>query len=305
MLAAGGSPRVPASFRSRLQRGYTLMEVLLAVGIFAIGFAMVATIFPAALLLQKKTVDAINGKQMARNAEAVVTGRGMTQTAVLNAFITDPRIGTIPWDTNETVVWIPEDLIAPPVDTTKPQWTLRDRSFPTTLSNTDERTFYWVPMIKDADSGPGSYSFTVYLFVLQRHADIYDKSNGFWVNYRDPNDIPGVVGIGAPNLSLDATDQTRINFPNQDHDLNGTNDAGRSSEELLVFPGSKVLDNNGTIYDVILADAGGINVSGLVTPNPNAVTTIWFGYPGIDSGGDPETENPTVDIIPIVDPFTP
>lgn len=54
------------------RRAYTLLEVLLAIGIFVIGFVAVAAMFPAAAQMQKSTVDDIQGQQFTRTIKATV-----------------------------------------------------------------------------------------------------------------------------------------------------------------------------------------------------------------------------------------
>ena len=84
--------------RSRLvtvTRGFTLLEVLMAMGVFAIGFVFIAAIFPVAALLQKEAVDTINGQQASRNTQAVLQSIPVLATTDLTAsHLTAPIMGT-------------------------------------------------------------------------------------------------------------------------------------------------------------------------------------------------------------------
>src|SRR5688572_8239180 len=59
-------------------RAFTLMEVLIAIGIFAIGMVAVAAVFPTAIFLQKQTITDATSQQVARNAAAVLQATKMT-----------------------------------------------------------------------------------------------------------------------------------------------------------------------------------------------------------------------------------
>ena len=63
---------------SRRRPGFTLTEVLISLGIFAIGAIAVASLFPVAALLQKETADSILSQQAATNARATIEGIGVT-----------------------------------------------------------------------------------------------------------------------------------------------------------------------------------------------------------------------------------
>jgi len=99
--------RAPRGRVRRGRLGFTLIEVLFAIGIFAIGFAAVAAVFPVAIMMQKRTFDRLNAEQAARNAEAMMRGSSLHQS-VLEAgfglglleaaadFQTDQRIRPLP-----------------------------------------------------------------------------------------------------------------------------------------------------------------------------------------------------------------
>jgi len=266
----------------RVRGGFTMIEVLFAIGIFAIGFAMVATIFPAAVLIQKNTIDDVNSIQVARNAEGMLKGRGINETELKDLTEGLPSETSIygDFDTDQRVHRIPSPMLF--AGTAVTVWTLNDRSFPTTISDPLRRRYFWVPMIKMV----GRHRWEVYVFVLQRRegAD-YKKANPTsWANpddgtplvVTDPNSVPGVRG---EPVALPTTDDTRFNFPNQDFDDDGANEAGLFADELLVQIGNQILDSNGIVHTVVFADSAGVNVNSPIPGYPNKVSHIWFGAP--------------------------
>ncbi|QDU33931.1 hypothetical protein KS4_19910 [Poriferisphaera corsica] len=53
-------------------RGFTLMEVLIALGIFSMGMMAVAMIFPAAISIQRDTVETTDGRRIAQSAQVIM-----------------------------------------------------------------------------------------------------------------------------------------------------------------------------------------------------------------------------------------
>jgi prepilin-type N-terminal cleavage/methylation domain-containing protein len=69
--AAPGSRAIPAFARSR-RRAFTIVEVLVAMGILAIGIASVFTLLPVAALIQKQAVDASQGPEFGNSVLAIL-----------------------------------------------------------------------------------------------------------------------------------------------------------------------------------------------------------------------------------------
>ena len=60
---------------TKCRRGFTLLEVLISIGIFAIGMVAVAAIFPTAAILQKRAVEANLAVQIADSVKAMIQAR--------------------------------------------------------------------------------------------------------------------------------------------------------------------------------------------------------------------------------------
>ena len=75
------------------RHAFTLIEVLIAAGIFAIGLIAVAAIFPTAIQLQKQTFEEIRGDEFSKTVRALVLQRGFDERLVAlraEAVTTDP-----------------------------------------------------------------------------------------------------------------------------------------------------------------------------------------------------------------------
>lgn len=64
---------------------FTLLEVLLAIGIFVIGFVAVASMFPVAAMLQKETVRDVEQQQFGRSVKSLI-----------DAIATDAKLAAAP-----------------------------------------------------------------------------------------------------------------------------------------------------------------------------------------------------------------
>jgi prepilin-type N-terminal cleavage/methylation domain-containing protein len=64
-------------FRSPHAAGFTLTEVLIALGILAVGITSVASLFPPAILMQQETVRDILGQQNLRSLDAVLQAKSV------------------------------------------------------------------------------------------------------------------------------------------------------------------------------------------------------------------------------------
>ncbi|MEM7576586.1 MAG: prepilin-type N-terminal cleavage/methylation domain-containing protein [Planctomycetota bacterium] len=69
------APHRHLHLRAKNPAGFTLTEVLIALGILAVGITSVASLFPPAILLQKQTVRDILGQQNVRSSEALMRAK--------------------------------------------------------------------------------------------------------------------------------------------------------------------------------------------------------------------------------------
>lgn len=77
-----------------MRRAFTLLEVLLAIGIFVIGFVAVASMFPVAAVMQKNTVADVTGQQFARTLRAMCTAIA-TETKIMAPPINAAKDGQV------------------------------------------------------------------------------------------------------------------------------------------------------------------------------------------------------------------
>ena len=252
--------------------GFTLLEVMMAMAIFVIGFTMVMTLFPAALLLQKRTVDEVRSRHAERNAQALLQARPFDHNTLWP--LMDAAYSF--WQTDQQVYPLPPAMLA--------LWTIEDRSYPVDIADPFARRFYWVPLIRDKNPTPGTTSsecdWETFVFVLRRGEGLsYPKpvTPMYWANQSDPDAIPGVWRV-----DLAGSTNNTVSFNNDDG-------FGRP----LVRIGDWILDSNGVIYRVtdvdLTAIPDNVTLDGKVIPtgNPGAPTHIWIGRPSTNGGPSP------------------
>lgn len=166
--------------------GFTFPELLIALGIFALGFVTVGAIFPTAIMLQKRTIQAVESEALGKSAKAMLQAMPWDK-ADLDA---DPDFGT-----NTTEV-LPLD------DERWDNWPLASRALLSDqYSLPEEAETFWVPLLWDSDADPANTDWTAFVFTLRRSPTVQNYEAAFsapdWTIANpdpiDPVNIPKVV----------------------------------------------------------------------------------------------------------------
>lgn len=258
-------------------RGFSLVEVLIALGVFAVGFIAVASMFPAAIMLQKQTMLDLETKVVEQNVAGVIQGRGLT-------FSTNAGLSP---DLSDTT-WL--DFNAEPFTGAAlsgalgAKWSLPDRGYPTFMTDLASRRFFWVPFLRQtAKEDPmnagfadptkvtgGTYSVLAFIQQREPGKTYADAATDYTVvaNPGDGDEVPKVVQV---KITLAGTDNNQFVI-----------DAAESANAKLHFaafePGDSVADNLGNTYVIqdVAVNGTSIQVGGIV---PLTVTHLWYGAP--------------------------
>jgi prepilin-type N-terminal cleavage/methylation domain-containing protein len=266
---------MPKSIQPGRRGGFTLMEVLISIGIFAVGMVAVASIFPVALTVQRNTIEAMHGVQAVRNAKALIAARKLDAL--------DPDFAQMYPATPVTEV----QTLPPPIFD---KWSINDRGYPRSTSKAFACDFYWTPLVQDLDGVPGTTGdIRFFAFILKKDNSTTYLHNDATSEYADEGAdadtaIPKVRRITAIRARLDVIEITQI---------------GIEIDKVFRL-GDQILDNNGNTFIVreisIKNGRNLLRVKGLVVDSPNVLQHIWYGEPG--SGGG---QSPTVKIEMITD----
>ena len=74
------------SRRITTTRGFSLMEVMIAMGIFVIGMVAIASIFPVAAVMQRETVRGVIAELVAENAASILEQQGIPKLHITNLY---------------------------------------------------------------------------------------------------------------------------------------------------------------------------------------------------------------------------
>ncbi len=161
---------IPTPRRPRGRAGFTLAEVLISIGVFAIGMIAVASLFPVGALLQKETADDILAKQASTNARATIEAIGLTYLqgdpdTDLGMYHPNPASG------NNVVMPVgagPGPFGAVTPTTFFDRFPLDSRSFPTTEAVWNDRDQFVFFFVRDSGGSPASPSWQGFILVVDR-----------------------------------------------------------------------------------------------------------------------------------------
>lgn len=250
--------------------GFTLTEVLISLAIFAIGSVAVASIFPSAILIQKRTIGDVNAQVF----ESSIRGQFFAKGFIDQDLQSGPN----------GVVFAEEDAVNDSVQVPSMRWPLRARSYGSLSEDVLSRELYWTPLFLDRNlaSNPGSglveRRWSVFAFLVRPSQDtLYPKpatplapSLEYAMGSDEPQ-IPAVSRVRSTGNAFNAaTDRTTIRVTNQ------------RSGVLLIRAGDSILDEEGNIHRVIVAATGEIEVPGRISGRGTGGMDLWFADPGTD-----------------------
>ena len=241
--------------RPRRAAGYTLVEILLALGIFMIGMTAVVSLFPVAALLQRETASDILTAEAASSAKALVQAETFTyggaNTGNIGAY--HPTAGSTNALVSSAIAFFP----------------YTDRSYPssqiigtarTDASNCD---LFWVPFIQDLNGDPANTNWIVRILILEgdssaSYTNTAASALGTVANGTDPNYFPKVV-----RTTCTVVDEDTFTF-------------GINAESNGIEGGSVFIDNNGTNYIVSDVDGTSVSVTSPILTSPATPTHVWL-----------------------------
>ncbi len=316
----------------RWTKGFSLVEVLITISIFAIGVVAVASIVPTATYLQKQTVQDVTIHGLSHNIKAFLKGRPFTYRngGVLDLNGTDSEatfhkdhVGAGIYDYSSVGDHV-ADHVALSVAVPLPGYvygylTVNDRSYPAVAEDPSNRDFYWIPLVQDVNGDPENPDWRVYVFVLQGGGqyDLSTQYNGHEIisesnranpasdisNYTDDEDysffppVPHDMFSPIPHVVSIELDDPEDSVGGLRFDFDNRHDSDTPKDDPdQVRIGDQILDSNGVIYQVTDADSDGVIVDSIIRDVPHWPNRIWYGRPA--SRVDP---SPTRQILMVTD----
>lgn len=243
---------------------FTLLEAIISMAIFAIGFASLSSLFYIGAVMQKETIKDNNGIVVTSNATS----------------ITDAMYGDFDFSHMKERQFSSLSI------------SIADRSYPSTVP-LSSRMYFWFPLAFRGE-GVAVYTKTIYIFVLKRnHSTIYHRwgDNIFWANRED--------GLYNENYYVPGIFLTPVKIENERTFLI-SGDSGLIISHNLdlshIGPGDKILDDFGYSHIIEKVEDGKLIVNGLIR---SGVDYIWCVPRGKYSSGKISKESPILEIKPI------
>lgn len=276
--------------------GFTLLEVMFSILILGVGLIAIASIFPVAGHMQRKTFDVMMSQQVADNAKSMLQSRGLRGADMLSG------------RTYSSVNSLPDQILNDRVGDAASgsrglEWPLVDRSFPTTVANPLLRSYFWVPVGLRQSNG----EWRIFLFILRRENGVvyerFDRNAANWANYNDgkatndPNlwHVPGVYKFASSFARTDTT--TDPNQPLSVLSIRNHGGAVQLGTLLLTDDGRVVTVRRVFRDDITLAS----DLRGPTGANPT-INFVWTGIAPLTRSGSPpliDRANPVIDIVAV------
>ncbi len=279
--------------------GFSLMEVMVAMGIFTVGLVAVAAVFPTAITIQRETVRDLAGQRVTANAKAMVFALAQTKDPVVgpNRFreLTylhniNPAMATgtlvpyldlkppydqlptadnpnpvLPLVNDPPLPFGPPQLLAPQRQTGLLQasfhdlFTLDMRSHPSNIQDVSRRDYYWYPLIQANRLNP-SVPPTWRAHIM--------------VMRRTGSEAPPQVRLAEVDLSntsgsiIELKASASINAA-----FDFENDIENDGLPDLIQPGDQILDTDGNTHRIILVDR---NILTVDSPNVGKPVGVYY-----------------------------
>jgi hypothetical protein len=298
------------------------MEVLVALGIFAMGLVAVAAVFPTAIAIQRETVRDLAGQRVAVNAKSLVqsmarsidnledlstvSGTNLTLTYHHDAQEVN-REGTLkPF----TVTTLPaggktgragraQPMIDQPINNSTWQMANPTGEMVGPLLNA-ARSFHNL-FSEEARSYPKTIANSAerdyYWYPIIQPKDLTSPQPA-WMMYlmiMQRHGTEAIPEVRALLISIDPANPKKLTFLNA-----GTysldNDANDNGLPDVIQPGDTVLGDDGSILHVVLAEKGSITVDAVVSPTTTGMIYYAQALEGGTGAEKTESRSPIVRI---------
>ena len=238
-------------------RAFTLIEILIAIGIFAIGFVSIASPLFVGARIQAETIDDIRVQQVRRSAEALLKAVPFDRSYVVDELTNSPSESTRDFDIDGRVY--PFGDFGHLSDLEMKNRSFPDRSFPSNVPF-KKRRYYWSLLVRDRDTNRARYTFDLYLVVMRRG---------------DEAPVPemGQMGVGGVE-DLEVGDKI---YPRRILRLSAK-DANRFDDRWIIRPGDHVVDGYGRIFTVDVGVTGDQIPVTAPVPDPDP-DVLWYVEP--------------------------